>query len=429
MAEEKPSDVFLSHDWGTENINHMRVQKINEELKNRNVATFFDTDPGGITDELNSDMAKAIEGTKVGLVFVTQAYHDKVDGKAYKGTSDNCYMEFSYMTMKITKAKMLTVVLEPEMKDPKKWNGPLGFQMSGKLYVDMCGNLDDPNVMKEKMDGLMSRLNPLLGRDADANNNTSAPSTAPSNTPTTSKTVEAKPAAAATPPPVISLDDEMRKRVLAMPIKKVIKKATEDEMNEGRGTLVFSVGLKFGVDHSTLQTIRDAQAGGGKPHEEFFKLLIDQNSEVMISEVTDALESLGLNRVKKLWEKITEDKDEIWDLKLGDVQPMFEFLVCDRTNSMKKSYVDLGQELSEFPSEKLDSIDDLVLTGGQFSAANELLTHLKREAVTVQELLDKLHEVNDDTTMSACQNVIDQVEEDIMKAVANEKKREERKKK
>merc|ERR1712142_1348805 len=132
----------------------------------------------------------------------------------------------------------------------------------------MCGNLDDPNVMKEKMDGLMSRLNPLLGRDADANNNTSAPSTAPSTTPTTSNTGAAKPAAAPTPPPVSSLDDEMRKRVLAMPIKKVIKKATEDEMNEGRGTLVFSVGLKFGVDHSTLQSIRDAQAGGGKPHEE-----------------------------------------------------------------------------------------------------------------------------------------------------------------
>jgi len=42
----KITDVFLSHDWGTDELdrpNHDRVAKINEALKSRNFITWFDS--------------------------------------------------------------------------------------------------------------------------------------------------------------------------------------------------------------------------------------------------------------------------------------------------------------------------------------------------------------------------------------------------
>ena len=61
-SSEKKFDIFLSHDWGAGAANHKRVEKINEQLKARNLITWFDTDEGRMTDNLNKNMAEGIDG-------------------------------------------------------------------------------------------------------------------------------------------------------------------------------------------------------------------------------------------------------------------------------------------------------------------------------------------------------------------------------
>ena len=73
------TDVFLTHDWGTDENgrdNHQRVAHINDELKNMGYVTWFDADR--MTGDILEKMAMGIEHTRAVLVFLTQRYMEKV---------------------------------------------------------------------------------------------------------------------------------------------------------------------------------------------------------------------------------------------------------------------------------------------------------------------------------------------------------------
>ena len=71
-SKEFPHDVFLSHDWGNDELdrnNHERVASVNKQLKGAGVQTWFDGDQ--MRDNINKAMADGIAGSRVILVFVT----------------------------------------------------------------------------------------------------------------------------------------------------------------------------------------------------------------------------------------------------------------------------------------------------------------------------------------------------------------------
>ena len=132
MAAVEGTQCFLTHNWA--NGNHERVAAVNRALKALGIVTWFDDER--MEGQVRKKMAEGIENTHCIVVFITALYRDKVNGGDMR---DNCQYELSYAVEQLGPQKMIPVVMEPEMRDSKKWRGQLGAALGGLLYVDMCG--------------------------------------------------------------------------------------------------------------------------------------------------------------------------------------------------------------------------------------------------------------------------------------------------
>ena len=71
--------MFLAQCWGKDGSgrdNHARVARMNDKLKARGVITWFDADR--MVGNIQQQMAGGIDSTSCMLIFITEAYHDKV---------------------------------------------------------------------------------------------------------------------------------------------------------------------------------------------------------------------------------------------------------------------------------------------------------------------------------------------------------------
>ena len=69
------------------------------------------------------------------VVFVTRRYMEKL--MTPTSIQDNCKKEFKYSVRRHTEAKMIPVIMEPDMKDSSKWSGPMALELGGTLWVDL----------------------------------------------------------------------------------------------------------------------------------------------------------------------------------------------------------------------------------------------------------------------------------------------------
>ena len=155
------TDCFLSHNWGENHKNHEFVKKVNGALKTRGLKTWLDENR--IDGSIRFKMAEGIDNTKCVLVFITKEYRDKVNGMDMK---DNCEYEFSYAMNQLGSQNMIPVILEPEMRDTRKWKGELGAALGSMLYVDLSEtyNLSETDYEK-KMDEVFKRIKQILDRE------------------------------------------------------------------------------------------------------------------------------------------------------------------------------------------------------------------------------------------------------------------------
>lgn len=159
----------LGTDWGADEQgrnNHDRVKAINKALQQSGVRTWCDDQQ--LFGDINKQMADGIDNSSMVICFVTKAYNDKVAGNGPRGDDDNCKYEFDYAllvrappaqirtlrsrwlteTFLVACAQrkevrnMITVVMEPGMKDKSKWTSSLGGKLAGKMWIDASG--DDP---------------------------------------------------------------------------------------------------------------------------------------------------------------------------------------------------------------------------------------------------------------------------------------------
>lgn len=150
------TDVFLSHDWGIDELgrdNHRRVSIINKELKRMGYKTWFDEDR--LCGDIDDQIAEGIEKTECVIVFMTKNYHNKVNGKI---ANDNCKLEFSHAKRKKTSGKMLAVVMEPCMVKAKEWDGQVGMYLGGKMYINMSKDVKDETYLRNQMKDLEKEL-------------------------------------------------------------------------------------------------------------------------------------------------------------------------------------------------------------------------------------------------------------------------------
>lgn len=147
---------FLSHNWGQDQLgrrNEDRVRLINELLKQKGYNTWCDTEQLQGGSHLDAAMADGIENSDCIVVFLTQAYMDKVKSG---NPSDNCFKEFTYATLKRA-GYILPIVMEPQLRSPKDWSGSVALQLATQIYVDMS----DDDVSKN-MDRLIVSMEQKL---------------------------------------------------------------------------------------------------------------------------------------------------------------------------------------------------------------------------------------------------------------------------
>ena len=144
MAAIEGTQCFLTHNWA--NGNHERVAAVNRALKALGIVTWFDDER--MEGQIRKKMAEGIENTQCAVVFITALYRDKVNGDEAR---DNCQYEFQYAVEQLGPQKMIPVVMEAALRDPKKWRGQLGAALGTTLYVDMCGVEEGTEAFRTKI--------------------------------------------------------------------------------------------------------------------------------------------------------------------------------------------------------------------------------------------------------------------------------------
>jgi hypothetical protein len=141
---KKATDVFLTHDWGTDELgrsNHERVKVINRLLQAAGLRTWFDEE--AMHGNIKEQMQRGIDYASCIVVFITQRYMNKVAGKGENGELDNCRYEFNHIANTKAPSRIISVVMEPRCISQKRWVGMVKSTLQSQLYIDFSS--DDGN--------------------------------------------------------------------------------------------------------------------------------------------------------------------------------------------------------------------------------------------------------------------------------------------
>jgi hypothetical protein len=156
-VDRRRFDAFLSHDWGSDALgrnNHTRVAELNKALKLGGLVTWFDEEQ--MSGDVNQQMADGIDNSRTVVVCVTRSLNIKVSGQGPRGQNDNCKMELDYALSRKGVENIVTVVMEPEMRDTSLWTSTLGGKLGGKLFID--ASMSDPAGLAEAADQLRRQI-------------------------------------------------------------------------------------------------------------------------------------------------------------------------------------------------------------------------------------------------------------------------------
>jgi hypothetical protein len=124
-------------------------------------------------DNILGQMTSGIDHSVCVLVCITENYVTKTRGKAERGEDDNCKLEFEYAMHQKGSEKLIPVVMEERVSDPKSWKGPLGIALGRMLYKANFGNFPktDDAAFKQQIRNVVNEVIRRCGgqpRDAAA---------------------------------------------------------------------------------------------------------------------------------------------------------------------------------------------------------------------------------------------------------------------
>ena len=146
MAEK--TDVFLSHNQGTNMDNHNLVVFISAGLKARGIVTFCDS-------RLIFHEGVMLDNARCVAVFITENYESKIVGA---NDFDSCKLEFRHALRTKTPAFMIPTVMEASMCDSKTWKDPLKTMLvdPSQPIIDM--SIHDHAHLETKIDELYQAI-------------------------------------------------------------------------------------------------------------------------------------------------------------------------------------------------------------------------------------------------------------------------------
>jgi serine/threonine protein kinase len=124
-------DVFLSHNHGVNGSNHLRVKEVNLKLRDHGFSTWLDEEQLRSSTLISQQLYHAIDQSSIVVIFITKEYMNKVNSD---NRNDYCWLEF-YTAKKLNK-KIIGVLMEPEIADPRTWVGEFGVILGSCLYLN-----------------------------------------------------------------------------------------------------------------------------------------------------------------------------------------------------------------------------------------------------------------------------------------------------
>ena len=137
-------DIFISHCWGNDLLNrnnYMRCKDLTDKLIKSGYNVWFDT--YDLFGNIDSNIIKGINNSKIILVCLTKKYCDKINNCAFKQlANDNCYKEWNYSLFK--QKIIILVLMEPCMIDIfLNGDGIIQMYLNSILFIDFSENLND----------------------------------------------------------------------------------------------------------------------------------------------------------------------------------------------------------------------------------------------------------------------------------------------
>tara|TARA_A100001015_G_scaffold319389_1_gene442126 strand:- start:2044 stop:2541 length:498 start_codon:yes stop_codon:yes gene_type:complete len=128
-------NLFWSHAWACDEQlrnNHERVIEMASYFQKAGFSSWIDE--WNMYGDLDDNMSSGIDDADVVLICITKKYSSKLSAASRTLCFDNCYKEWTY-AIKRNKI-VLPIVMEPCMRNQKKWSPILVMNLGSRLYID-----------------------------------------------------------------------------------------------------------------------------------------------------------------------------------------------------------------------------------------------------------------------------------------------------
>lgn len=127
-------DVFLGHSWGQDERDHARVVRLADKLQGQFGLNVW-VDRARLRDDILPEICDGLDDSQFFCACVSREYETKVLAPA-KDRIEYASVEFNTAARTRGKDFLIPIILEPNMRVPNEWKGPLGVVMGGLYFVD-----------------------------------------------------------------------------------------------------------------------------------------------------------------------------------------------------------------------------------------------------------------------------------------------------
>ena len=159
-AVSRRTDVFFAMDIDERN-NQLKIQAVNQALQGMGLKTWYYEDHKYDDDRHpRKRMEEAIDNSQCVVIFITRTYSQKVGSDS----PNICQQVFNYAADRKTSTRMVTVVLEEAMLNPKLWHGEISIVLGNKQIVDMTGDFHRTEYVHRQCEILYRCITQKIGK-------------------------------------------------------------------------------------------------------------------------------------------------------------------------------------------------------------------------------------------------------------------------